>query len=47
MHFSDTLHFALYQAPGIALLLDIIFNFNTAYYEEGILVLDRKKILNN
>ena len=47
LKFSENLEFALYQAPGIALIFDILLNFNTAYYEEGILVLDRKKISNN
>lgn len=31
--------------PFIILTIDILLNFNTSYYEEGLLVLEREKII--
>lgn len=33
----------LNDLPGWAFLLDIIFNFNTAFYHKGIIMNDREK----
>lgn len=36
-----------FEAPLIIFLFDIFICFNTTYYEEGGVILDRKKIIKN
>ena len=35
----------LYRVPGVALFVDILINFNTGYYQKGILILERHRIV--
>lgn len=44
LHLDENLKMFLDTVPGWAFLLDIAFNFNTAYYKEGILETNKKKI---
>lgn len=36
-----------YQIPLVFFIIDLIFNFNTSYYDKGNLVMDRTKIMGN
>lgn len=40
---SEWLRIFLNDIPGWTFLLDIIFNFNTAFYSKGVIIVNRKR----
>ena len=41
---SESAHIFLFELPVVLYFLDILINFNTGYYEEGVIMLERNKI---
>ena len=44
---SGTELYLIHLCPLFVFLLEIILNFNTGYYQDGVIVKQRKKIINN
>lgn len=42
---SEWMRIFLNDLPGWAFLIDIVLNFNTAFYDQGIIICQRKKYL--
>lgn len=45
--YNELLSYAFETLPSLILILEIFFNFNTAFYDEGLIITNRKNICLN